>query len=52
MMEARAIAEVNANLSKEGINQVGETAIRERLKKAMKDVQRREKPPLGLAFCN
>ena len=40
-MEREAIAEVNAKLSNEGIN-VDKTAIRDRLKKAMKDVQRSE----------
>lgn len=41
VMEEEAIAEVDAKLSNEGIN-VDETTIRDRLKKAMKDVQRSE----------
>jgi hypothetical protein len=40
-MEEGAIAEVDAKLSNEGIN-VDKTTIRDRLKKAMKDVQRSE----------
>lgn len=41
-MEEKAIAEVDAKLSNEGINHVDKNTIRDRLKKAMKDVQRSE----------
>ncbi|KAF2023819.1 hypothetical protein EK21DRAFT_118416 [Setomelanomma holmii] len=42
-MEEEAIAEVDAKLSNEGINHVDKITIRDRLKKAMKDVQRSSK---------
>lgn len=52
VMEAGAIAEVDAQLSKEGIDQVDKTAIRVRLKKAMRDVQRSESTPLVSMTCD
>ncbi|KAF1364396.1 hypothetical protein EJ07DRAFT_172395 [Lizonia empirigonia] len=43
VMEAEAIARVNTKLAQEGIDAVEEAKIRERLKKAIKDVQRSSK---------
>ncbi|CAO2658137.1 Nn.00g073970.m01.CDS01 [Neocucurbitaria sp. VM-36] len=46
-MEEEAIAEMDAKLSNEGINHVDKNTIRDRLKKAMKDVQQSSKKGLA-----